>query len=264
MNWKSKVTGVALLGCLLFWCGCVNTVTSQYYSFRANRLYEADQKRQAFDLYFQSAQNGLAESQYTVAQMLLFGDGIQADTAEGMQWLEKAATQDHPEAARDLAVYLLNGEFDRKRDPQQAVRYLESAAAGGDSLAMLVLGQVYLTGSGAARNPETAAYWYGEAAQHGEWVPLEWQNPQFLSQAGTPRPISEKQERRNRVKRAQTGLRALGYYKGRVDGIDGPGTAAAVRNFQKDRGVDVNGRINVVLMRHLYGRIVFDPMQRRM
>jgi peptidoglycan hydrolase-like protein with peptidoglycan-binding domain len=59
-------------------------------------------------------------------------------------------------------------------------------------------------------------------------------------------------------------LKALGYYKSSLDGLPGRGTDAAVKQFQKDQQLEVNGQIDVALMRRLYRCIVFDPLNRRM
>jgi TPR repeat protein len=264
LNWKKTLTGIGMMGCIVMCCGCVKTVTGQYYNVRADQLYGNDQKRQAFEMYYQSAQQGVADSQYMVSQMLLFGDGIQPNSIEGMIWLEKAAQQDHSEAARDMGAYLLSGEFNQSRDPQRGIWFLERAAAGKDSFSMLTLGYLYLTGYGVNRNTETAAYWYGQAAQHGESIPSQWEDAGYLAGFQAPLPLNAKTELRSRVKRAQTGLKLLGYYKSTIDGIAGPGTARAVKQFQKEQQVEINGRIDVALMRQLYRRIVFDPMYRQM
>jgi TPR repeat protein len=129
---------------------------------------------------------------------------------------------------------------------------------------MLTLGYLYLTGYGVGRNTETAAYWYSQAAQNGETVPQEWQDARFLARTEPPPPYNEKLEGQARVKRAQAGLKVLGYYRSRVDGIDGPGTSAAVKRFQEDQQIEVNGRIDVTLMRTLHRTIVYDPMKRHM
>ncbi len=264
MNWKRTLVRLGLLICVVISCGCVKTVTGQYYNVRADLLYDGGQKRQAFEMYYQSAQQGVADSQYMVSQMLLFGESVPTNSSEGLQWLEKAAQQDHAQAARDLGVFLLNGEFDLRPDTQRATWLLERAAAGNDTFSMLTLGYLYLTGYGVTRNTQTAAYWYGLASQNGEAVPLEWQDAQLLAATKTPPPYQAKADLQARVKRAQTGLKALGYYKSGVDGIAGPGTVAAVRKFQKDQQLEVNGRIDVALMRHLYRNIVYDPMKRHL
>lgn len=43
------------------------------------------------------------------------------------------------------------------------------------------------------------------------------------------------------IKAVQTRLKTLGYYTGNVDGIWGPKTLSAVRNFQRDYGLVVDG-----------------------
>lgn len=40
----------------------------------------------------------------------------------------------------------------------------------------------------------------------------------------------------------QTGLSKLGYYSGQVDGLTGPKTAQAIRAYQGDHGLQVDGR----------------------
>jgi hypothetical protein len=256
--------GLGLLGCLILACGCVKTVTGQYYQNQAEQYYYEDQKYQAYHMYRQSAENGVADAQYQVAQMLLYCDGVSGNPIEGMQWLEKAAVQGHAAAARDLGLYLLDGAFGRSRDTGLAVRFLEQAAGDGDALSMLTLGYLYVAGYGPSRNLQAAAYWFDQAAGHGESIPVVWKDPEYLATIEAPPTFDATAERDQRIKRAQAGLKALGYYKSAIDGIAGPGTDRAVKRFQKDQQIDVNGKIDLVLMRHLYRRIVFDPMNRLM
>jgi peptidoglycan hydrolase-like protein with peptidoglycan-binding domain len=49
---------------------------------------------------------------------------------------------------------------------------------------------------------------------------------------------------RTTLRNAQRMLRTGGYYKGRVDGIAGPETHAAIRRFQRANGLTVTGRLN--------------------
>lgn len=49
---------------------------------------------------------------------------------------------------------------------------------------------------------------------------------------------------RNDIKNIQLALKEAGYKPGRVDGIYGPETTAAVRKFQNDRNLKGNGKIN--------------------
>lgn len=49
----------------------------------------------------------------------------------------------------------------------------------------------------------------------------------------------------------QSALRRRGYYYGPVDGDIGPGSRAAIRAYQRDRGLAVTGRIDSSLLRSL-------------
>ncbi len=45
------------------------------------------------------------------------------------------------------------------------------------------------------------------------------------------------------ISHVQRRLRRDGYYKGTVDGLDGPATHAALRHFQRDNGLAISGRL---------------------
>ena len=49
----------------------------------------------------------------------------------------------------------------------------------------------------------------------------------------------------------QRELRRRGYYRGPIDGDIGPGSRAAIRNYQYDRGLSATGRIDSSLLRSL-------------
>jgi hypothetical protein len=49
----------------------------------------------------------------------------------------------------------------------------------------------------------------------------------------------------------QRELRRRGYYRGSIDGDIGPGSRAAIRNYQADRGLAPTGRIDSTLLRSL-------------
>ena len=46
------------------------------------------------------------------------------------------------------------------------------------------------------------------------------------------------------IRTAQQQLKDSGYYNGSVDGIDGPATRAAIRKYQADKNLTVNGRLD--------------------
>ncbi len=65
----------------------------------------------------------------------------------------------------------------------------------------------------------------------------------FPAQASSP-PADQ-------VAQAQTILQSMGFYTGKVDGIMGSRTAAAIRRFQIKQGLKVSGKLNRQTMEHL-------------
>jgi hypothetical protein len=53
------------------------------------------------------------------------------------------------------------------------------------------------------------------------------------------------------IREAQRALNKMGFDAGSVDGVWGPVTAAAIRNFQQSRGIEVTGRLNDRTMEEL-------------
>ena len=53
------------------------------------------------------------------------------------------------------------------------------------------------------------------------------------------------------IKKAQLGLIELGYDPGPADGLMGRRTALAIREYQRDQGLGVDGKVSQVLLRHL-------------
>jgi peptidoglycan hydrolase-like protein with peptidoglycan-binding domain len=63
--------------------------------------------------------------------------------------------------------------------------------------------------------------------------------------AGTPYEIAPPDVQRHVVVGAQALLARVGYYRSGIDGNFGPGSAAAVRAFQAQAGLAVDGRLNM-------------------
>jgi peptidoglycan hydrolase-like protein with peptidoglycan-binding domain len=57
------------------------------------------------------------------------------------------------------------------------------------------------------------------------------------------------------VTRVQGGLAQLGYSPGPVDGVMGPQTAEAIRDYQRDHGLLIDGRPTAQLADHIEQRI---------
>lgn len=53
------------------------------------------------------------------------------------------------------------------------------------------------------------------------------------------------------VQQAQNMLKSLGYYDGPIDGLAGPQTAQAIRAFESDRGMPVEGKVSEAVLQAL-------------
>lgn len=81
------------------------------------------------------AEQGDAEAQYRMGQMLLTGKGAEKDEPQGVEWLRKAAGQGMADAQYRLAVCLRKG-IGTEKDAQEAKRWLEEAARNGNKTAV--------------------------------------------------------------------------------------------------------------------------------
>jgi TPR repeat protein len=150
-----------------------------------------------------AAEAGDAQSQFRLGYLLKFGEGVERDPEQAVQWYEKAAAQGHSDAQIGLAccyrdgvgvfksyehafewmgkaaaqgdvlgqcglgLAYLHGQGVRP-DPARAVQYLRQAAAGGELEARRVLGRVLYFGKGVAPDYAEAATWLRQAAEQGD------------------------------------------------------------------------------------------------
>ena len=63
-----------------------------------------------------------------------------------------------------------------------------------------------------------------------------------------PKRIVTNETERELLQEVQTALSARGYYNGKVDGIAGSRTRAAIQSFQKDRALEATGKASVRLL----------------
>jgi hypothetical protein len=114
------------------------------------------------------AKAGDAEAQYVLAQDNLTGTGMPRNSKEGVDWLRKAAIQDHPAAQLALSHFYLTGEQNVVKDPKQGLQWLQKSADHGYAAAEYTLGLLYRDGSGETgipRKPHEAATWFRKAAR---------------------------------------------------------------------------------------------------
>jgi Putative peptidoglycan binding domain len=65
------------------------------------------------------------------------------------------------------------------------------------------------------------------------------------------------------VREAQIALRDAGFYPGRIDGVMGPRTRAALREFQASQGLPQTGRLDTTTQRELLAEHIPESSGRR-
>lgn len=84
-----------------------------------------------FPVFLEAAQGGNALAQFYVAQCYYNGSGVSQNPDTAMEWMRKAAEQDHPYAQYACAMQYLSGEGAVKQDTIQGIEWLKKAAQSG-------------------------------------------------------------------------------------------------------------------------------------
>lgn len=160
-----------------------------------------------------------------------------------------------------------------RRDYTAAAREFVALADAGDPYAQYLLGRLYSQGNGVARDAVQAHKWYSLAAGRGhehaarardtlarqmrkrdiqqakglanQWRPGTHDTTAHTPVAAWPTSVRD-------VNAAiQKSLNDLGYDAGPADGVMGGKTRAAIRDYQADRGMRVDGQPSESLLQHL-------------
>jgi uncharacterized protein len=116
------------------------------------------------------ARAGNAVAQWRLGLLYHRGQGVAENDAQARQWFEKAAQQGLAEAQFELANLLLYGLAPAPEgvDPARlAAQWYFEAAAQGHAQAQYSLGILFLTGSGVQVCADEAAKWIRRAAAQG-------------------------------------------------------------------------------------------------
>ena len=76
------------------------------------------------------AEQGSSDAQYNLGLCYFYGDGVEGDFAQAVEWFRKAAEQGLPEAQYNLGVCYYNGDS-VEPDRKQAEKWLREAAEQG-------------------------------------------------------------------------------------------------------------------------------------
>jgi len=219
-----------------------------------------------------SAEQGLAPAQYRLGTMFEKGVGVPENPTKARGWYERAGAQGNVKAMHNLAVMLAEGAGG-PQDFAAAARSFTAAAEHGLADSQYNLAILHERGLGVERDLAAAYKWFSIAAANGDadagaraealknsvdaakLVDAELAARTFAPRASdaaankvswTPQLATA-----DMVREAQRLLGSLGYDAGPADGQPGNRTLDAIRQFERDKGLAVTGRIDQRLLEAL-------------
>ncbi|ELA09021.1 hypothetical protein MOMA_01390 [Moraxella macacae 0408225] len=125
--------------------------------------------KKAFAQFEQSAQQNFAKAQYNMGIAYAFGlADVETNLTKSVAYLQKSAKQNYRNA-HFLLGWLYQTQQNLK-DEQQALMHYKKASELGHAQAQYALYQMYATGNGVTKNPETALMWLRQSAKQGYGV----------------------------------------------------------------------------------------------
>jgi len=113
-----------------------------------------------------NARQGDPEAQFRVGEQYLLGTRTKKDPAEALSWLQKAAKQGHLRAQYELGRMYWDGRG-IARDYEQAAYWMRQCADGGSANGQFGLASLLVTGRGVPRNAMLAIDYFEKAAIAG-------------------------------------------------------------------------------------------------
>lgn len=224
-----------------------------------------------------SANQGFAAGQYRLASLYEKGEGVAKDMSKAASWYEKAAAQGNVKAMHNLAVIHAEGRG-VSQDFKEAAVWFEQAANHGLGDSQYNTAVLYERGLGVDRTPAKAFHWFAIAALSGDKGAAQKRDElanqldaaalvnaklgvkNWSAQANAPlangditsvRSWAHTSTAKADLSRAQSLLAELGYVTGPADGMMGPKTREAIRNFQQMAGLTITGQVDNELLKTL-------------
>ncbi len=232
--------------------------------FNLGALYERGRgvpfdPKEAAHWYERAAAQGHVRAQFNLGLMYTTGRGVAQDPGEAARWFREAASRGNMRAQLNLGVmsYYGNGVT---QDLVEAARWFRMAADQGDPRAQFYLGAMHAEGDGVAQDFVQAHLWASLAlarfppseerarAAAVQAFAAERLSPEKLALA---RLMASKWLSTGELWQVQGRLKELGYYEGEIDGLIGPGSRAAIRAYERERGLPETGEATPALLRLL-------------
>jgi TPR repeat protein len=128
--------------------------------------YEAGETEAATGLIEDLAEEGHAQSQFTLYHLFASDPDDEGNLLRALFWLRAAAHQVHPQALYLLGVACSQG-FGVAEDQRLARIWWERAANAGHAYSMFTLGHLHEAGDGVPADLSKAMAWYENAARAG-------------------------------------------------------------------------------------------------
>lgn len=239
-----------------------------------------DQNFEKAGFWFREASdNGIANARYNLGVLYHQGLGKERDLGRALYWYREAAKLDHAEAQYNLGIAHIEG-IGTNYDPRLAAAFFERAANNGIMEAAYNLGLIYENGLLGEAKPDEALLWYKIAADQGspdaksameqlaknlqigmDDVDKLVERMQQINQsvkgrrAGPAKASGSKTSSINSEQaitaQIQEYLMLTGAYAGPADGVNGPQTEQAIRDYQQANNMPVDGQISQALLNNM-------------
>ena len=236
--------------------------------------------------YQKAAKQDLAPAQYRLGKLYERGLGVPKDINSALSWYQTAAGHGNIKAMHNIAVLNAEGGLGPV-NYKQAFHWFQEAAIRGLRDSQYNLGILYARGLGSNQNLVESYKWFAIAAKQGDpesakkrdevaatmgaeklaealrildsWKPLP--SLPVANRVSTPKNgwgDGPKQavmlNMAELVSRTQALLASLGYNAGPADGVMGPQTTTAIRDFERSAGMAETGKITPKLLLALSSR----------
>ncbi len=210
------------------------------------------------------AEQGHAGAQSNLGVKYYRGEGVPQDYREAVKWYRLAAEQGHARAQFYLGNMYGRGEG-VPQDYREGEQWIRLAAMQGFVEAQYTMGQLHGYGYGIPVDWVHAHAWSNLAAAQGHEEAREYRDElqdlmtreqviraqRMASEwvPNSPLPLG------NGTAFVQRALYSLDYEPGPIDGRIGPRTRAAIRSYQHDHGLPVDGQISSILQDALWDEL---------
>lgn len=251
--------GLVLLSLLLVCFGCttmVSNVRSHGAETNGDIAYQKKDYPGALAEYRKSAELGGVYGKFMLANMYFEGQAVKRDPKKATRLMQESADGGFPPANYVMGMARLNGSG-VKPDAVIAARHFELAAAKEHGSSMHMLGLMAALGIGVKQDEGEALRWFRLA--NAQDFPVQ---DQLLSESGLHAYVKKNRAnaaqarkkavtRQKMVREVQQTLTTLGYDPGPVDGLFGKKTSAAIKAFQRKKGLEPDGQATTKLLEAL-------------